>query len=284
MSADEQTLARTRASVEHQGVAFHLAQYGFDRGRREVDFSQLETEQRHIDVQQQNLGPQITIDVRRDLEVKEVKWPAWNARNETRIGHHGQHFRSANLAITFVVNRDKLPFGIAGDRAHLDVVEVSIHNQLQAGPQTTLDACDADTGFESHLDADAQLGLFKAACARHEGTVAESGHGPVVDIETIQHIQNAAARERFLHAIGVVTERQIGIQPHATKGIHRNHQRNRDDACRQDGQIGLKDKYIEIGQFKFEVRHLIGEQGSAATRHQLGPVRDVRDVRQELQA
>ena len=285
-----QTLAGPRARKQREDtLVIDGAQDRLDRGCQHLDLGQLEAEDLDIEVEGENahaeFAPDIAIDVGGEGQVEEVERPARQARYGSRVRHHGQDFRGAHLAIARIFDRDELAVLVPAHGTGLDVVEVSVHIELQTGTQTQLQhRLDADTGFQTDLDADAHLGLFFATSARHELAIAEIGQGPVIDVETIDHVQQIVGGHGLAHPVGVEAERQVRIGLDATEGIDGHAHGNRDHTASEFQHRGLGQQDLETTEVEIEHRHFIGEQRGIATTDQLGPVADVGQIGPELQA
>ena len=285
VGAQVEPVASACARVQGQHAVLDPAQHGLDGRCRQLDLEQLETEDRQVIAREADLGPEIAVDVGRDGEVEQVERTAWNTGDQARVEHHREHLGGTHLAVTTVVDREILAFGVARDVAGLDVVEVGIDPELEAGPQPGLDDVrNADAGLEADLDRETELGLLLPAGARLHDAVIEQRQAPVVDIEAIDQIEPVASRDRLLHTVAVKAEGQVGEHADAAEGIDGEGHRQRNQTTRQQRQGRIGDLDLEVVETEVQVRQLVGEQGRIAAAEYLGPVRDVGQIGHELQA
>ena len=275
------------AGVERQLAVVHRREHRHHGGCRQLDVEQLEAEDTDVELDEPpraDIAPDVAVDVGREGEVEQVQRPARDTRDQARVGHHRQHLRRADLAVALVVDADELAVLVPRDRADLDVVEVRLGGQLQAGAEADFHHTrHTQARLQADLDGQAQFGLFLAAGVRHDRAVAERRHRPIIDVETVEHGQRVIRLHRLLDAVGVHTEGQVGKGADPAECVDRDADGHRHLVGRDVGDRREGDQDIEA-HADVQGRQLVGEERGVATAEDLGPVRDVGQVRQELEA
>ena len=266
--------ACTVARIDVQRAAHLRGEVRLNLGRVVFDVEQVEAEQVHLE-QGDRGDPQVQIHeeaghkIGTNADVEQVgKAPAV-------VLVHGLDFGAANLAVRFPDDLGHIPCVVFFKRGGVDVLQVQFGVEIDAGNQAAGDGAQVQACHQANEGIDIELGLVDAASAGDDLAVAEGGQGHVVHEEAIEHIEPVACGHGLAHAIGVVTEGQVGI------GLEACHRTEHEvEGCWHQGNLGgerLLHLEAQQGQFVAE------EHGIAATENLL-PVADVKDVLFEFEA
>ena len=282
-------LGRMAARKHRQHALVQLAQNRFDGRGPDVDRRQGHREQLDRDLRGQDahtqLGPDVRADGRLQAQVEQVGRATRDTGDEPGVQHHGDHFRGADFAIAQIAHlqaairlAQDLPIRAACDRGGLDVVEVGIDLEGDGAAQARSHAGNTQTTQQTQFQGDTEFGFFLAAGACLHSAIFKAGQCPVVEIEAVDHVQRVVRVERTLDAVGVVAEGQVRI------GVDTADRANDDvePSQRWEWDRDFSQDDIEAGT-ELQQWQFVREQGRVAATEDLGPVADVRHVRQELQ-